>query len=83
MMLERTGTYIGTALAGVINLLNIEKIVIGGEIMQAGDFVLEAIIHRAKELSFMPSFRTTEIVAGKLGENASAIGVAFLSDSVS
>lgn len=82
MMLERTGTYIGTALAGVINLLNIEKIVIGGDIMQAGEIVLEAIINRAKELSFTPSFETTEIVAGELGENASAIGVAFLSDSV-
>jgi glucokinase len=79
MMLERTGTYIGTALAGVINLLNIEKIVIGGEIMQAGHLVLDAIIHRTRALSFAPSFEATEIVGGELGENAAAIGVALLS----
>ncbi len=81
LMLERTGTYIGTAIAGVINLLNIEKIVVGGEIMEAGHIVLDAIIQRAKELSFKPSFESVDIVAGELGENASAIGVAVLSDT--
>lgn len=79
MMLERTGNYVGTAIAGVINLLNIEKIVIGGEIMQAEHLVLDAIISRAKEISFTPSFETTEIVEGQLGENATAVGVALLS----
>ncbi|CAN5630877.1 glucokinase [soil metagenome] len=78
MMLERTGTYIGTALAGVINLLNIEKIVVGGEILQAGHLVLDAIIQRARELAFAPSFEATEIVEGELGENAAAVGVALL-----
>lgn len=80
LMLERTGLYVGTALAGVINLLNVEKIVIGGKIMEAGHLVLDAITARAKELSFAPSFETVEIVEAELGENASAIGVALLSD---
>lgn len=79
MMLKRTGYYVGTAIASVINLLNIEKIVVGGEIMNAEHLVLDAIIERAEELSFAPSFETTQIVEGKLGENATAIGVAFLS----
>lgn len=79
MMLERTGTFVGTAIAGVINLLNIEKIVVGGEIMQAGTVVINGIIARARELSFAPSFETTQIVEGELGENAAAIGAALLS----
>lgn len=79
MMLERTGNYVGTALAGVINLLNVEKIVVGGEIMQAEHLVLDAIIRRAGKLSFAPSFKTTEIVEGELGETASAVGAALLS----
>ena len=82
LMLQRTGIYVGTAVAGVINLLNVEKIVIGGEIMQAGDLVLNAIIQRAKELSFQPSFKSTEIVAGNLGKDAAAIGVAILSERI-
>ena len=80
LMLERTGLYVGTALAGVINLLNVEKIVIGGKIMEAGHLVLDAITARAKELSFAPSFETVEIVEAELGEKSSAIGVALLSD---
>ncbi len=83
MMLERTGVFVGTAVAGVINLLNIEKIVVGGEIMQAGDVVLGGIVRRARELSFAPSFETTEIVAGMLVENAAAVGAALLSNEKS
>ncbi len=79
MMLDRTGHYVGTAIAGIINMLNIEKIVVGGEIMQAGNLVLDSIIRRARELSFAPSFETAEIVIGELGENASAIGAAVIS----
>jgi glucokinase len=80
MMLERTGTYVGMAIASVINLLNVEKIVVGGAIMQAEHLVLDAIIRRARELSFAPSFKGTEILSGELGENASAVGAALLSN---
>ncbi|MFT3746345.1 MAG: ROK family protein [Pyrinomonadaceae bacterium] len=78
MMLERTGIYVGTAVASVINLLNVELIVLGGAIMQARQLVLKAVIERARELSFEPSFASTKIVEGELGTNAAAIGAASL-----
>lgn len=78
MMLERTGEYVGTAVASVINLLNIETIVLGGDLMDAGHDVIDAVVGRAKELSFGPSFAGTRIVAGTLGRNAAAAGVALL-----
>ena len=80
MMLERTGVYVGTAIASVINLLNLDKIVVGGEIMQAKQLVLDAIIERAQELSFAPSFAAVSIVEGELGEYAAAAGAALLAD---
>ena len=80
LMLERTGNYVGTAIATVINLLNIEKIVIGGEIMHAGHLVLDAVVRRARELSFGPSFEKADIVEGELGENAAAVGAALLAN---
>lgn len=80
LMLERTGNYVGTAIATVINLLNIEKIVIGGEIMHAGHLVLDAVVRRARELSFGPSFADAEIVEGELGENAAAVGAALIAN---
>jgi glucokinase len=79
LMLERTGNYIGTAVASVINLLNIETIVIGGPTMLAGNVLLNAIIRSARELSFAPSFESTLILAGELGERAAACGAALLS----
>jgi glucokinase len=78
MLLQRTGSYVGSAVANVINLLNIERVVVGGEITKAKHLVLEAIIARARELSFGPSFRSTKIVEGSLGDNASAVGAALL-----
>lgn len=79
MMLGRTGYYVGTAVASVINLLNIECIVVGGEIMQAEKPVLNGIIARARDLSFAPSFESTRIVAGELGVNAASVGAALIS----
>jgi glucokinase len=79
MMLERTGMFVGTAVASVINLLNIERIVVGGEVMAAGEPVIKGLTERAREFSFAPSFAGTSILAGELGINAAAIGAALLS----
>lgn len=79
MMLERTGNYLGTAIANVINLLNIEKIIIGGEVMEIGDLIVDAVAKRAKSRSFEAGFAATQIVAGELGAKAAAIGAALLS----
>jgi len=79
MMLERTGMFVGTAIASVINLLNIETIVIGGEVMAASDPIIKGIVGRARELSFAPGFEETRIVPGELGISAAAIGAALLS----
>ncbi|HEX6279822.1 MAG TPA: ROK family protein [Pyrinomonadaceae bacterium] len=78
LMLERTGSYVGTAIANVINLLNIETIVVGGEITHAKDIVVEAIIRRAKELSFSRAFDKTKILPSVLGEEAAAVGAALI-----
>lgn len=78
MMVERTGRYIGTGVASIINLLNIETIVIGGEVMEAGKLILDPIIHEAKRRAFQPCFESTRIVTGTLGGDAASIGVAML-----
>src|SRR6266850_5865088 len=67
MMIERTGKYIGTGVASVINLLNIERIVLGGGVMQAGDLILKPIIEEARKRAFQPCFEATQILAGALG----------------
>ncbi|HJX90399.1 MAG TPA: ROK family protein [Pyrinomonadaceae bacterium] len=78
MMIERTGKYIGTGVASVINLLNIERIILGGGVMDAGQLILNPIIQEAKRRAFQPCFEATQIVAGKLGRDAITIGAAML-----
>ncbi|MDT4968262.1 MAG: glucokinase [Acidobacteriota bacterium] len=78
MMIERTGKYIGAAVASVINLLNIERIVLGGEVMDAGDLILQPIIREAERRAFQPCFESTTIVAAALGVDAVCIGAAML-----
>jgi glucokinase len=78
MMIERTGKYIGAAVASVINLLNIERIVLGGGVMEAGDLILGPIITEAQQRAFQPCFEATQIAAAALGTDAVSIGAAML-----
>jgi glucokinase len=78
MMLERTGRSIGIAVASMINLLSIERVIVGGPIMEAGEFLLDPIIEEAKKRSFQPCFEATRIVGAELGSDGVAIGAALL-----
>jgi glucokinase len=78
MMMARTGRYIGTAIASVINLLNTERIVLGGGVMEAGELILDSIVQEARRRSFQPNFESTQIVAATLGPDAVPIGAALL-----
>jgi len=78
MMLERTGRSIGIAVASIINLLSIERVILGGAIMEAGDLILKPIIEEAGKRTFQPCFEATRIVAAELGANGVAIGAALL-----
>jgi glucokinase len=78
LMIERTGRYIGTAIAAVINLLNIERVVLGGGVMEAGDLILNPIIRETGRRAFQPCFEAAQIVAASLGTDAVPIGAALL-----
>jgi len=78
MMIERTGKYIGAAVANIINLLSIERIVLGGGVMDAGDLILKPIIEEAQRRSFQPCFEATRILGAELGPDGVAIGAALL-----
>jgi len=78
MMLERTGAYIGMAIAMVINLLNVPTIVLGGRMMRGGEGLINSITSAAREFSFRPAFESTRLVVGELGDDAVATGAALL-----
>jgi len=78
LMLERTGMFLGIALAAVLNLLNVEMVVMGGGVMDAGDLILKPTIKETRRRAFPPSFNSCEIVIAKLGLSAGMIGAALM-----
>ena len=56
----------------------IERIVLGGGVMDAGPLILNPIIQEVKRRAFQPCFEATQIVIATLGLDAAPIGVALL-----
>jgi glucokinase len=78
VIMDRTGMFLGIALAGAINLLNVEVVVIGGDVMAAGDRLLKPIIQHTRRRAFPPAFDSCRIVASELGDYAGVVGAALL-----
>ena len=75
---EETGIWLGVALASLVNVLNPERIVIGGGVARAGELLLaparRTILERAMAL---PAARA-EVVTAALGNDAAVVGAAML-----
>ncbi len=72
-----TGRYLGIGLSIVINLLNPEKILLGGGVMEAGDVLLQPAVEEASKRSFKGSFECCRIERAILGNKAGFVGAAL------
>ena len=71
------GEYIGKGLTSVVNLLNPEKIIIGGGVAEAGEILLDPIRETIAKRA-MTIQREVEIVPAQLGNTAGVIGASLL-----
>lgn len=78
---EIVGEYIGIGLTSVINLLNPEKVIIGGGVAEAGDLLLNPIRKTIKERAMVVAGSAVEIVPAQLGNSAGVIGASMLIDA--
>jgi predicted NBD/HSP70 family sugar kinase len=69
---------IGRAIAGAVNLLNPELVVIGGDLAAAGDTVIEPIREAIQLHSVPPASGAVQVVPGALGDRAEVLGAAAL-----
>jgi glucokinase len=69
--------YLGIALGCVINLLNPEKILLGGGIMRSSALLLPGAIREARRRCYPGSFACCSIDKAGLGNDAGFIGAAF------
>ena len=75
-ILKQSGHTLGRGVANIINLLNPEAIVIGGEIARKCPTYIQAVISSARDAIFSLEAYNTPILTSQLGEEAVALGVA-------
>jgi len=77
-LLQEAGRYLGIGLAGAVNLLGPELIIIGGGVALSGDVLLDEIKSTVAKRAFTTMVNSPPIVLSALEENASSIGAAAL-----
>ena len=72
------GEYIGIGLASVVNLLNPEKIIIGGGVAAAGEILINPISESLKKRAMHIAGAAVQVVPALLGNTAGVIGASLL-----
>ena len=77
-LIEEIGKKLGRYLAGLINLLNPELVIIGGVLAQTEDYILQPIKSSVRKYSLNLVNKDSEIVLSKLQEKAGVVGACML-----
>ena len=78
-ILSEAGTHLGTALGSIVNLLNPQKIIIGGAVPQsAQSFFLDPMLRAMKSRAFQQSLNCLEVTLSPLGPDAAAVGAVII-----
>lgn len=77
-LLQETGRYLGIALASLTNVLNPTKILIGGDLAPALDFILPTLTETVQTRAMEIPAQRLEIRGVELGEYSPAIGAVTL-----
>lgn len=78
LVLREAGTHLGTALAGLVNLLNPETIILGGAVPRAAtDLILEPLLGTLKARAFQQSVSRVDVAISQLTDDAAAAGAAL------
>jgi glucokinase len=78
-VLEETGTYLGRALATLLNILNPDTVVLGGPVGEViGPHTLPVIQRELRSSALAVTVNSARIVLATLGDDAGAVGAAAL-----
>lgn len=77
-ILRQAGVYLGVGITNLIHMVNPERIIIGGGVSNAKEFLLPAINETIAQRGLTGSVQKTEILISKFGEDATAIGAIAL-----
>jgi glucokinase len=75
---REAGTWVGIALANVINLMNPSLVVLGGSVAEFGEPFLESVRGEVRQRALWDALHGVTIVPSTLGDSAGTIGGAAL-----
>jgi glucokinase len=78
IVVERATLFLGSAIAGLIHVLDPEVVILGGQITQAGDFLFEPI---QKEIDWRTRYllcRKVPVIKAQIAEPSGVVGAAAL-----
>jgi predicted NBD/HSP70 family sugar kinase len=76
--LEHIGTWLGRGIAGLVNILNPQLVVLGGLFQRIYPYVKQPLMREVERLTLRPSYAVVRIVPASLGLDAPLLGAAEL-----
>jgi len=70
----QVGRSMGQGIAGMVNIFNPEKIVIGGTLSMAGEYLLPAVTDAVSQRAMNDVLKNTEVISSVFGHDASLFG---------
>lgn len=77
-IVNETGEYLGIGLANLVNILNPERIILGGGVVQSIEILLKPAMKELKKRAFARGIENLKILPWKLGNHAGIIGSIYL-----
>ncbi len=77
-VIREAAGHLGTAIAGLLNLMNPAVVILGGDLSRLGDLVLDPLRETVSNRTLVSSVAAAKIMVSKLGPQSVAVGAATL-----
>jgi glucokinase-like ROK family protein len=76
--IAEAGRHVGVAVANLCNLLNPQRVVVGGQLAEAGDILLDPLRESIRRYAVQAAAETVEVAAAAFGPRAEVMGALAL-----
>jgi predicted NBD/HSP70 family sugar kinase len=73
-LIADAGAHLGVAAAGLVNLVDPQRLIVGGELGRAGDVLLEPLRRSLRRSTVRPAADAVEVVCAELGDRSEVLG---------
>ena len=77
-LVAEAGREIGVALAGIVNLVNPDCVIVGGDLSAAGEVITDPVLESIRRYALASAAEQVRVVPGILGERAELLGALAL-----